>query len=66
MSAKPAQADSRPATTQKPSPVNGGHAPASKDIKSKQESAKTQHKNVLGQGAVGKRIEVYWDGEKAE
>lgn len=64
-SVKPAQADSRPATTQQASPVTGGHAAPSKDIMSRQGSVQTQHKSGLGQAAVGKRIEVYWDGEKA-
>lgn len=65
LSAQPVQADSRPAITRKPSPVSGEHAALSKDIASRQESVQTQHKSGLGQAAVGKRIEVYWDGEKA-
>ena len=65
LSAEPAQ-HSRPASiSQKPTPVNGARAVPSKDVETQQESAHKQHINALGQTAVGKRIEVYWDGEKA-
>lgn len=66
LSAKPAQGDSRPASTsQKPSPVSGRHAAPNNDTKTKQEPAHKSHSNALGQDAVGKRLQVYWDGEKA-
>lgn len=65
LSAKPAQ-DSRPvAVTQKPSPGNGANTVPRIAIEPQQESAQKQHTNTLGKTAVGKRIEVYWDGEKA-
>ena len=65
LSAEPAQ-NSRPASiSQKPSPVNGAQAVPSKDIETRQESAHKQHTSALGQAAVSKRIEVYWDGEQA-
>ena len=64
LSAEPAQNSIPASTSQKPSPV-GAHVVSSKGAETRQESAHKQHANALGQTAVGKRVEVYWDGEKA-
>lgn len=65
LSAEPAQNSRSAGIRQKPSPVTGAQAVPSKDIKTRQESAHKQHTSALGQTAVSKRIEVYWDGEQA-
>lgn len=63
LSAKPAQADCSAGKGRQTS--NGTAAAPSKDLQTEQKPAQQQVTNAFGQAEVGKRVQVYWDGEKA-